>query len=41
MHVLLLQAADEGDMESAQQLWGSLQAAGLPPSRRFMNTFLM
>jgi len=36
-----LQAADEGDMTAAEQLWCSLQAAGLQPSRKFMNLFLM
>jgi hypothetical protein len=35
------QAADEGDLELAQQLWGSLQAEGLAPSHCFMNGFLM
>lgn len=35
------QAADEGDLELAQQLWGSLQAEGLMPSHCFMNGFLM
>lgn len=35
------QAADEGDLELAQQLWGGLQAEGLTPSHCFMNGFLM
>jgi hypothetical protein len=37
----LLQVADEGDIDAAQQLWGGLQAEGLTPSHRFMNSFLM
>ena len=36
-----LQAAEQGDMATAQQLWSSLQAVGLKPSHCFMNGFLM
>lgn len=37
----LPQAADDGDVGLAQQLWCSLQAQGLRPSHRFMNSFLV
>jgi hypothetical protein len=39
--LLLLQVADEGDIDAAQQLWDGLQGEGLAPSHRFMTGFLM
>jgi hypothetical protein len=38
---LLLQAAVEGNVAAAQALWAGLQGSGLPPSRRFMHSYLM
>lgn len=35
------QAAEEGDLASAQQLWGCMQAAGTAPSRKVMTSYLM
>jgi hypothetical protein len=35
------QAAEEGDLAAAQQLWGCMQAAGTVPSRKVMTNYLM
>ncbi|WIA41882.1 hypothetical protein OEZ86_009205 [Tetradesmus obliquus] len=37
----LLEAAEEGDLATAQQLWGCMQAAGTVPSRKVMTSYLM
>jgi hypothetical protein len=35
------QAAEEGDLTTAQQLWGCMQTAGTVPSRKVMTNYLM
>lgn len=39
--IAALQAAEEGDMATAAQLWQAMQADSILPSRKVLNNYLM
>jgi ribosomal protein L20 len=39
--IAALQAAEEGDMATAAQLWQAMQADSILPNRKVLNNYLM